>query len=156
MHDWLTFELQRRVNQPFDSVCRAMKNPQTLDQGMTLGLESEGLFTLQAPFREGSFPYENALLAPGVLTSSHGHRIALIRLEITAWSDEATALALRPLSTRPDHWHPRRMRHYFALAHLAADAVAHIVHEESASHDSTGWTDWSRAMRADRPPGGIS
>jgi hypothetical protein len=156
MHDWLTFELQRRVNQPFDSVRRAMKNPQALDAGMTIGLESEGLFTLQAPFREASFPYENALHAPGVLTTSHGHRIALIRLEITAWSDEATALALRPLSTRPDHWHPRRLQHYFATGHLAADAVARMLHEEAASHDPTGWTDWSRAMRADPPPGAIS
>jgi hypothetical protein len=156
MHDWLTFELQRRVNQPFDGVRRALKNPQTLDTGMTIGLESEGLFTLQAPFREASFPYENALHAPGVLTSSHGHRIALIRLEITASSEEATSLALRPLSHRPDHWHPRRLQHYFAAGHLAADAVAHILQEEAASHDSAGWADWSRAIRADRRPGGIA
>ena len=156
MHDWLTFELQRRVNHPFDNVRRALKNPQTLEAGMTIGMESAGLFTLPAPFREASYPYDNALHAPGVLTSNHGHRIALIRLEISAWSDNATALALRPLSTRPHHWHPRRMQHYFALGHLAADAVAHIVHEESASHDSTGWVDWSRAMRAEPPPGRIS
>ena len=156
MHERLTFDLQRRVNQPFDSVRRAMKNPQTLDAGLTIGLHRAGLFTLQAPLREASFPYENALHAPGVLTSSHGHRVALVRLEITAWSDDATALSLRPLSTRPDHWQPRRLQHYFALAHLAADAVAHVVHEEVASHDTRGWDDWSRTIAADPPWGAIS
>jgi hypothetical protein len=44
----------------------------------------------------------------------------------------------------------------FALGHLAADSVAHIVHEEVASHDTRGWTDWSRAISADPPRGAIS
>jgi hypothetical protein len=88
---------------------------------------------LQAPFRPAAFPYEDALHAPAVLTSSHGRRVALVRLEVTAWSDGATSLAMRPLSTRPDHWSAHRMQHYFELGHLAADAIAHVVSEETAA-----------------------
>jgi hypothetical protein len=133
MHDWLTFELQRRINQPFDYATKMLADSTILDAGLTLGLDGEGLLSLQAPFRPASFPYEHALHAPAVLTSSRGRRVALIRLEITAWSDDATALALRPLSTRPDHWTAHHIQHYFALAHLGADVIAHLGASETAA-----------------------
>ena len=131
MHDWLTFELQRRINQPFDYAGKALADSTVLDTGLTLDFDEHGLLVLDAPFRPASFPYENALHAPAMLTSSHGRRVAIVRLEVTAWSDDATALALRPLSSRPDHWGARRMRQYFALGHLAADTIAHLIAAET-------------------------
>ena len=133
MHDWLTFELQRRVNQPFDYAGKALADSAVLDTGLTIGLDELGLLVLQAPFRTAPFPYEHALQAPAVLTSSRGRRVAAVKLEVTPWSRDATALALRPLSTRPDHWSSRRMQHYFALGHLGVDAVARILAEETAA-----------------------
>ena len=133
MHDWLTFELQRRVNEPYDYASKALADSTVLDTGFTLELGEPGLLVLQAPFRPAAFPYEGALHAEADLTSNRGRRVALVRLELTAWSDDATALALRPLSTRPDRWSPYRMRHYFALGHLAVDRIAHIVATETAA-----------------------
>ncbi len=133
MHDWLTFELQRRVNHPFDYVAKMLADSTVLEAGLTLGLDGEGLLVLQAPFRPASFPYEQALHAPAVLTSNRGRRVALVRFEVMAWSDDATSLALRPLSTRPDHWTSHHIQHYFTLGHLGVDAVAHIVAEQTAA-----------------------
>ena len=133
MHDWLTFELQRRINQPFDYASKALADSTVLDAGLTLGLGEHGLFGLDTPFRPAPFPYEGALHAHAGLTSGHGRRVALVLIEVTAWSDDATALALRPLSTRPDRWGAHRMRQYFELGHLAADAIAHVVATETAA-----------------------
>ena len=133
MHDWLTFELQRRVNQPFDYATKALADSTVLDAGLTLRLDERGLFVLETPFRPARFPYEGALHAQAALTTRRGRRIALVLIEVTAWSDDATTLALRPLSTRPDLWGARRMRHYFELGHLAADAIAHVVAAETAA-----------------------
>ena len=126
----ITFELQRRLNQRDDYVRKALSDPVQLIAGMTAALGEDGLFVLQAPFRPASFPYEEALHAPGVLTSNRGRRIALVRLEISAWSDDATALSLRPLSSRPDHWSARHIEHYFTLGHAAADLVMRMIHDE--------------------------
>jgi hypothetical protein len=53
-----------------------------------------------------------------------------VLLEVSAWSNDATALALRPLSGRPDHWGARRIEHYFTLAHACADTVTRMIREE--------------------------
>ena len=45
----------------------------------------------------------------------------------------ATALSLRPLTSRPDRWSARRIEQYFALAHLCADTIARLVDEEAES-----------------------
>jgi len=128
----ITFEVQRRLNLPEDHIRKALSDPEVLVAGMTTALGADGLFVLEAPFRPASFPYEDALHAPAVLTTSRGRRIALVRLEISAWSDDVTGLALRPLSGRPDRWGVRRIEHYFALAHDGADAVMRIICDEVA------------------------
>jgi hypothetical protein len=142
--DRITFELQRRINQPEDHVRKALSDPIQLIAGMTTALGDggdAGLLVLQAPFRPAAFPYEDALHAPAVLTSNRGRRIALVQLEISAWSNDATALSLRPLSGRPDRWGARRVEQYFTLAHEAADTVmrmirAEVVHTMGADHVS--------------------
>jgi hypothetical protein len=133
MHDWLTFELQRRVNEPYDYATKALADSAALDAGVTLDLDEHGLLVLEEPFRPAAFPYEHALHGQAVLTTKRGRRVAPLRLELTAWSEDATALALRPLSARPDRWSPHRMQQYFQLGHLAADGVAHIVAAETAA-----------------------
>ena len=138
--DGITFELQRRINQREDHVRKALSDPTLLVAGMTTALGDDGLFVLEAPFRPGAFPYEEALHAPAVLTSSRGRRVAIVRLEISAWSDRATALSLRPLAGRPDRWGARRLEQYFTLAHAAADTVMRTIRDEvvltmGADHD---------------------
>jgi hypothetical protein len=128
--DGITFELQRRINEPEEHVRKALSDPTLLLAGMTTALGADGLFVLEAPFRPGAFPYEDALHAPAVLTSSRGRRVAIVRLEISAWSDDATALSLRPLAGRPDRWGARRIEQYFTLAHAAADTVMRSIRDE--------------------------
>jgi hypothetical protein len=140
--DPITFEVQRRLNQREDYIRKALSDPARLVAGMTAALGEDGLFVLQAPFRPASFPYEDALHAPAVLTSSRGRRIAIVRLEVCAWSNDATALSLRPLASRPDHWTARHIEHYFTLAHACADTVSRMIREEVV-----------RAMGADREIG---
>lgn len=135
----ITFEVQRRINLPEDHIRKALSDPQELVAGMTAALGSAGLFVLEAPFRPASFPYEDALHAPAVLTSGRGRRVSLVRLEVSAWSADATGLALRPLSGRPDRWGARRIEQYFALAHDGADTVVRVIRDEVA-----------RTMGADR------
>jgi hypothetical protein len=139
--DPITFEVQRRLNQREDYVRKALSDPDRLVAGMTAALDDDGLFVLQAPFRPASFPYEDALHAPAVLTSSRGRRVAIVRLEVCAWSNDATALSLRPLAGRPDRWSARHIEHYFTLAHSSADTVSRMIREEvvrtmGADHDT--------------------
>ncbi len=142
--DWISFELQRRVDQPFNDVQRAVTSPAVLGTGMTMPLAGLGLLVLQAPFRPASLPYGSALHAPAMLTSSRGRRVALVRLEITAWSHDTTAISLRPLSSRPDRWGARRVEQYFELAHECADVISDAIAEEtnarSESDTRTGST----------------
>jgi len=129
--DTISFELQRRVGQRFDDVRRAVTSPVALGTGMTVPLGRVGLAVLQAPFRPASFPYDEALHAPAMLTSNRGRRVALVRIEITTWSQDETAISLRPLSSRPDRWSARRVQQYFALAHQCADVISHLIAEET-------------------------
>jgi hypothetical protein len=69
-----------------------------------------------------------------------GRRIAIVRLEVSAWSHDATALALRPLAGRPEHWGARRIEQYFTLAHACADTTMRMIRDEvvrtmGAEHD---------------------
>jgi hypothetical protein len=141
--DGITFELQRRINVREDYVRKALSEPAQLVEGMTTALGDEGdagLFVLQAPFRPASFPYEDSLHAPAVLTSMRGRRIAIVRLEVSPWSYDATALAVRPLASRHEHWSTRHIEHYFTLAHACADTTMRMIRDEvvrtmGADHD---------------------
>ena len=135
--DWVTFELQRRVKQSYEEVRHMLSSPAVLGAGMTMPLDAEGILVMEAPFRPAPIGYEDALHAPAVLTSVRGRRIAMVRLEITAWSSEATALTLRPISSRPERWGARRMEQYFSLGHLGADAIARILDEEVAARSQS-------------------
>jgi len=128
--DAITFEIQRRINQPADHVRKALADPAELVEGLTAQLGDDGLFVLEAPFRVAPFPYEDALHAPAVLTSGRGRRVSLVLLEISAWSNDATVLALRPLASRPDRWSARRVEQYFSLAHPCADTVTRLIRAE--------------------------
>jgi hypothetical protein len=130
--EWMSFELQRRVDQPFDLVRRAVTVPDVLGTGLTMPL-GRGLAVLQAPFRPAPFPYEQALHAPATLTSSRGRRVALVRLEITTWSQHQSALSLQPLSSRPDRWSARRVEQYFDLAHRYADTMARLIADRTSA-----------------------
>lgn len=50
-------------------------------------------------------------------------RYARVHVWISAWSDDAVELQIRPVCRYPFNWGRRRRRRYFELAHLAADHV---------------------------------
>lgn len=50
-------------------------------------------------------------------------RYTRVELEVSAWSDKASELVLRPVNRSPHHWGLRGLRRYTALAHLAADEL---------------------------------
>ena len=106
MHDWLTFELQRRVNQPFDYASKALADSAVLDAGLTLGLD-DTVSRVETPFRPAPFPYEHGAHATPVLTRTTAPR-RVRPVEVTPWSDDATAwrqTALepaRPLGLAPN------------------------------------------------------
>lgn len=135
--DRISFELQRRLNQHYEDVRSVVSSPVVLGAGMTMPLEREGLLVLEAPFRAASFPYKDTFHAHAVLTSARGHRVAAVRLALTPWSSEATAMSLRPRSTHPDRWTSRHVRHYFALAHTCADTMARVLAEEALQRAAT-------------------
>ncbi len=54
-------------------------------------------------------------------------RYARVEIVLTAWSDEASELTLRPVCPYPLRWGARRLRRYFALAHLAGDHLARVL-----------------------------
>jgi hypothetical protein len=135
--DWISFELQRRIDLPFEDVQRAVTSPAVLGTGMTMPLAGLGLVVLHAPFRPASLPYGSALHAPAMLTSSRGRRVALVRLEITAWSHDTTAISLRPLSSRPDRWGARRVEQYFELAHECADVISGVIADETRARSES-------------------
>lgn len=46
-----------------------------------------------------------------------------VEIEVSAWSDRASELSLRPVARSPHRWGLRRLRRYLDLAHRAADAL---------------------------------
>ena len=54
-------------------------------------------------------------------------RVAHVEVEVTAWSDGAAEVTVRPAGRRVLSWGPRRERRYFASAHRAASHIAQVV-----------------------------
>jgi hypothetical protein len=54
-------------------------------------------------------------------------RLARIEVDVTAWTDDAAEVSVRPAGRRLLTWGPRRERRYFHSAHRAANVIADAV-----------------------------
>lgn len=125
--DWPTFVLQRRINQPLSRVQRTLCDPAGVGAGDELDLASQGRLVVDQRFARAPFPAEGSLVAHATLQTNGGQRVARVELEVGAWSEDATALLLRPVARHPERWTGRRANRYFELAHQGVDAVARLA-----------------------------
>lgn len=131
LFDTPTFVVQRRVNQPLADVQRGLADRRGLVPTGMLDLEPDGFLCMPEPLRPVR-PYSSRQPVPTwcgtarLLTSRH-RLVATVELEVSMWSDDATSVTIRPVAQHPERWRAWRLRHYFALAHLAADAMAGLV-----------------------------
>ena len=125
-----TFVLQRRVNQPFGAVGRVVCDPWLLAGGSQIALADDATLRLDEPFGVGFpvFGVEGASwAAPASIRSPRGRVLERVELELNMWDEHATELLLRPRAASPQRWSARRLRRYFRLAHLAADALTAVL-----------------------------
>jgi hypothetical protein len=63
-------------------------------------------------------------------------RYTRVNIELTAWSDHATELRVRPVTRRLPTWGKRRQRRYFQLAHRTADDLVRSLESAVHRHDA--------------------
>jgi hypothetical protein len=126
-----TFVVERRINRPLAEVQRGLADRKALVPNRLLDLDPDGFMYVAESLRPMT-PYSSRQPLPTwlgsarLLTSRH-RLVARVELEVSIWSHDATSLILRPVARNPARWGSRRLRHYFALAHLGADAAARLL-----------------------------
>jgi len=130
MLNWSTFVLQRRVNQPFGAVGRVVADPWLLPGGTQIALTDDAVLRLEEPFGV-AFPVFGvdgaSWAAHASIRTPRGRVLERIELELNIWDEHATELLVRPCARSPHRWRARRLRRYFRLAHLAADALTAVL-----------------------------
>jgi len=130
MLNWSTFVLQRRVNQPFGAVGRLVSDPWLLPGGTRIALADDAVLRLEEPFGV-AFPVFGvdgaSWAARASIRTPRGRVLERVELELNIWDEHATELLVRPCARSPHRWHARRLRRYFRLAHLAADALTAVL-----------------------------
>jgi hypothetical protein len=141
MLNWPTFVLQRRINLPLDEIERVLCAPRLIRGGSELTLGADGTrIRLESPFGVmfPPFGFERASwCGPATVRSSRGRRIVQLEIEINAWDAHSTEVVVRPRARRPYRWSGRRLRTYFRVAHLSADALTHYFREQAARQAAT-------------------
>ncbi|MDQ1467956.1 MAG: hypothetical protein QOH10_2371 [Actinomycetota bacterium] len=132
-----TFVVQRRINRPLTDVQRGLADRRALVPAAPLDPVSEGFMHLHEPLRPVA-PFSSRQPAPSwcaraYLLTARQRLVATVEIEVSMWSRDATSLTLRPVARHPERWRPWRLRQYFALAHLAADATARLVAQRAVS-----------------------
>ena len=135
-----TFVLERRVAHPMAEIQRGLADRTVLAPAGMIDLESDGFLCINEPLRPVR-PYSSRQPLPtwcarGHLLTSRRRVVAAVEIEVSPWSDDATSVTMRPVATRPERWRAFRLRHYFALAHHAADATARVLAERAVVADA--------------------
>jgi hypothetical protein len=130
------FVVERRINRPLADIQRGLADRTPLAAAGILDLESDGFLCLHEPLRPAR-PYSSSQPVPtwyaaGHLLAERRRTIAAVEISVSMWSHDATALTLRPVAVHPERWGNWRLRKYFALAHLAADATCRVIAQRAA------------------------
>ena len=80
-------------------------------------------------------------------------RYARVELELSAWSEDASQLWIRPVASHPTRWGVRRLRRYIATATDAADHLWRSLTDLAQSRAVTrlDWVDDRQRERDDCP-----
>jgi len=131
MLNWPTFVLQRRINVPLGSVERLLCSPLVFRGGAELDLHADRMSVrLDRPFGVTFPPFGvdgASWSASATVRSARGRRLAALEVEINAWDPQSTEVVVRPQARHPYRWGGRRLRQYFRVAHLTADAVTQVI-----------------------------
>ena len=125
-----TFVLQRRINRPLGAVERVLCDPKRLRAGTELALAGDRtVMTLDDAFGVTFPPFglEGASWLAHATVRTRRRRIARLDIEINEWDPGSTELVVRPRARRPWRWGRRRLREYFRVAHLTADALTQVL-----------------------------
>jgi len=123
------FVMERRINQPLPLVNRAVSTGGPFTRAAADSLGSAGTLYVDRPFRRTLGSFDLAWRCDARLLTARGRLVARVEVTVDGWSTDATRLQLRPVARHPERWSPRRLRRYFALAALAADAAARQLEE---------------------------
>ena len=123
--DWFEIEVvSRRVNLLPLQVRELLIDTTVLPAGMAFGLDSVGAWRLDTPFAAHEWYGEPVCANASVLCRPHRlERSCRVEIEVAAWSARSCELRLRPASRHIELWSGRKLRRYFALAHLCADDI---------------------------------
>jgi hypothetical protein len=126
-----TFVMERRINQPLPLVNLAVSTGGPFTRAAADPLGPDGTFYVDRPFRRTLGSFDLAWRCDARLLTRRGRLVARVEITVDGWSTDATRLQLRPVARHPERWSPRRLRRYFQLAHLAADAAARQLDEHA-------------------------
>ena len=123
MHDELFAELFTDRTQL--AVTRTMPVPFAAAVAAAVGLTRPALELERRWQRDATGPFDRTDLAPA---RAHGRlaverRAVPVEIELAPWEDGSSELLIRPGVRVPHRWSGRRRRHWYASAHLAADAL---------------------------------
>jgi hypothetical protein len=126
-----SFVIQRRIPSPLSAVHRGLADRKPLGPTELLTLDADGFLHMGEAFRPTtpniSRQSSPTWRASACLLTKRARVVALVEIEVSMWSHDTTELQLRPVTRRPQRWSSRRMRRYFALAHLGADEIARLL-----------------------------
>jgi hypothetical protein len=136
MLNWPTFVLQRRINLPLEAIERVLCAPHLVRGGAEIDLGTDGMrMRLESPFGVMFPPFgfdRASWCAPATVRTPRGHRIVQLEIEINAWDAGSTEVVVRPRARHPYRWSGRRLRTYFRVAHLTADALTHFLYQHAS------------------------
>jgi hypothetical protein len=126
-----SFVIQRRIACPLSAVHAGLADRTPLTTPELLRLGTDGYADIAEPFRpmaplSGRQPLPS-WCAPASLLTPRGRVVATVDIEVSMWSHGTTELQLRPVARHPERWSSRRIRRYFALAHVTADETARLL-----------------------------
>jgi hypothetical protein len=113
----------RRVNRSWTRVERLLRDSTLFVAGTRVQLTSGAVLRLDASFAPARWALVSTWQASGRLYGRGRRRSVFtrVKLDVTAWSDDASELRLRPVTRHFGSWGARRQRRYFAIAHECAD-----------------------------------
>ncbi len=116
--------VSRLVTVPIDKVGTVLGDGPAWPGPLALDLGDAGTLELTDPFTQE--PREATTWRAEARLRGRGLRLARytrVQLEVSAWSEGASQLVMRPVARSPHTWGSRRLRQYFDLSHQAADQL---------------------------------